>query len=87
MARTARPWYTADKRCYRAYVRGRRVPLVKGDENSANEKLAHKKLSQILKGARNDAAPGQQTVASVIDRYLTLHQQKYSERAFEAAKR
>jgi integrase len=87
MARTARPWYAADKRCYRAYVRGRRVTLVKGDENPTNEKLARQKLRQVLKGAKDDAAPGQHTVASVIDRYLTLHRHKYSERAFEERKR
>jgi integrase len=87
MARIARPWYAADKRCYRAYVHGRRVTLVKGDENPANEKLARQKLRQILKGAKNDVACGQHTVASVIDRYLTLYRHKYSERAFEERRR
>jgi integrase len=82
MARTARPWYAADKRCYRAYVRGRRVTLFKGDETPTNEKLATQKLRQILKGTSNDIAAGSLRVADVIERYLKLHQSQYSVEAF-----
>ena len=87
MARQARPWYAADKHAYRAYVRGRRVTLLKGDENPTNAKLAAQKLRQIVKGSKNDAGAGQLRVADVIERYLKLHRDRYSERAFEERKR
>jgi integrase len=87
MARTARPWYFTEKKAYAATVKGRRVILLKGDNNPTNEKLAAKKLRQVLKGSQNDPATGQLRVADVIERYLKLHQSKYSERAFEERKR
>jgi integrase len=87
MARIARPWYFTERKAYAATVKGRRVILIKGDENPTNEKLARKKLRQVLRGSKNDAAPGQLLVADVIERYLKLHQSKYSERAFEERKR
>src|SRR4051794_12155645 len=87
MARQSRPWDAADNRAYRAYVKGRRVTLLKGDDTPANQKLAEKKLKQIVSGSKNDAAPGSLRVADVIERYLTLHKGKYSERAYEERKR
>ncbi len=57
MARTARPWYAADKPTYRAYVNGRRVTLLRGEENPTNARLAEKKLRQVVKGSVNDAPP------------------------------
>src|SRR5262249_794038 len=86
MARTARPWYFTEKKAYAATVKGRRVILLKGDKNPTNEKLAKKQLKQILKGSKNDA-PVALRVADVIERYLKLHQGKYSERAFEERRR
>jgi len=82
MGRIARPWYFTEKKAYAATVRGRRVILLKGDENPTNEKLAAKKLRQVLQGSKNDTAPAGMRVADIIERYLKLHQQKYSERAF-----
>jgi hypothetical protein len=37
----------------------------------------------VLKGSKQDFAPGQLQFADMIDHYLTLHKAKYSERAFE----
>jgi len=82
MARIARPWYFTEKKAYAATVKGRRFILLKGDENPTNEKLAAKKLKQILAGSQNDQAAGSLRVADVIERYLKLNQDKYSERAF-----
>jgi site-specific recombinase XerD len=87
MARIARPWYYTEKKAYAATVKGKRVILLKGEENAANFKLAERPLKQILKGTKNDAAPGSLRVADVIERYLKLHQAKYSERAFEERRR
>jgi hypothetical protein len=42
MARLARPWYFTERKAYAATVKGRRVILLKGDEDPANEKLAAK---------------------------------------------
>src|SRR5437870_5419111 len=75
MVRTSRPWYSAQKRCYKAYVRGRRVTLLTGDENPVNEKLAAKKLRQILSGSKHDG-PASLRGADVSDRYLKLHNEK-----------
>src|SRR5262245_37068262 len=82
MARNPRPWYSAEKRCYMAYVKRRKVRLLKGDANDANAKLAAKQLRHILKGSANDAAPSALRVADVIDRYLTLHRPRYTPEAF-----
>jgi len=87
MARIARPWYAADKRCYRAYVNGQRVTLLKGERSAANFRAAQKKLRQILSASKNDTAPNALRVADVLERYLRLHQSKYSERAFEERRR
>jgi hypothetical protein len=72
MARISRPWYCAQKSCYKAYVKGRRVTLLTGAESPENEKPAAQKLRQILKGSKNDG-PAHLRVADVIDRYLALH--------------
>jgi integrase len=87
MARIARPWYFTERKAYAATVKGKRVILLKGDENPTNEKLAAQKLRQIVKGSKNDTAAGQLRVADVIERYLKLHRDKYSERAFAERKR
>jgi integrase len=87
MARTARPWYSHEKRAYFAYVRGRKVRLVKGEENATNEQLAGKMLRQVLRGSKNDPVAGGLTAAEVIERYLKLHKDRYSERAFEERRR
>src|SRR5262249_28126814 len=63
-----------------------RVILLKGDKNPTNEKLARKQLKRVLKGSKNDT-PVALRVADVIERYLKLHQSKYSERAFEERRR
>jgi integrase len=81
MARTPRPWHCAQKSCYKAYVKGRRVTLLTGDETPENTKLAAKKLKQVLKGSKNDG-PASLRVADVIERYLKLHKDKYSDRSF-----
>jgi integrase len=86
MARTAKPWYCAQKSCYKAYVKGRRVTLLTGPETPENEKLAARNLRQVLKGSKNDG-PTHLRVADVIDRYLTLHKEKYSERAYAERRR
>jgi hypothetical protein len=87
LARIARPWYFAERKAYAATVKGKRVILLKGDENPTNAKLAAQKLRQVLKGSKNDTAVGQLRVADVIERYLKLHRDTYSERAFEERKR
>lgn len=87
MARVPHPWYCAQKSCYKAYVKGRRVTLLSGDENPTNLKLAAKKLRQIVAGSKNESAAGPLRVADIIERYLKLHQDKYSERAFEERRR
>jgi integrase len=87
MARIARPWYFTEKKAYAASVKGRRIILLKGEKNPTNANLAGKKLKQILAGSKHDQAVGSLRVADVIDRYLKLHQDKYSERAFTERKR
>ena len=83
MARTARSWYFTEKKAYAATVRGRRVILLKGEENDANFREAQKRLKQVTNGTKHDALPGGLRVAEVIDRYLTLHKAKYTKEAFE----
>jgi len=80
MPRKSHPWYDSERRCYRAYVNGKRIELLKGEENPTNEALAAKQLRQVLKGAKNDVPAT--LVAHVIERYLQLHQSKYSARVF-----
>jgi len=87
MARTARPWYSAEKKTYFAYIKRRKVPLLKGEENPTNESLAAKKLRQILKSTKNETPQVGLLVAHVIERYLNLHKERYSERAFAERKR
>lgn len=87
MARTSKAWYAADKGCYRAYVKGRRITLLRGESSAANQKLADKQLRRILNGTKNDPVGGSLRVADLIERYLKLHQVKYSPRAFEERKR
>jgi integrase len=79
MARTARPWYFQQKKAYYAVVRGRKVRLVAGEDCPANERLAARKLKQLL---TSTDAPVRLRVADVIDRYLALHRAKYSEHAY-----
>jgi integrase len=86
MARSARPWYFTEKKAYAATVKGKRVILLKGDRTSANEKLAVKKLRQVLKGTEHEPQGGRLRVADVIDRYLALHRPNYSEQAFAIRK-
>src|SRR5436309_2374012 len=81
MSRDPRPWYSSEKRCYMAHVKRRKVRLLKGEQSPENEKLAAKKLKQVLKGTTHETA-GALRVADVIERYLKLHQAKYAERAF-----
>src|SRR5437868_4954433 len=83
MARTARPWYFTEKKAYAATVKGRRVILLKGEQNDANFRAAEKKLHQFLQGTKNDAQSGGLRVADVIERYLVLHQPKYTPEAFQ----
>jgi hypothetical protein len=73
MARHPRPWYCAQKSCYKAYVKGRRVTLISGEESPENERLAADKLKQLIKGTKGDPQVGGLRVADVIDRYLTIH--------------
>jgi integrase len=81
MARTAKPWYFQQKKAYYAILNGRKIRLVAGDESPANEKLAAKKLNQLRKSS-TDSGPVRLRVADVIERYLKLHQDKYSPEAF-----
>jgi hypothetical protein len=87
MARQPRPWYSAKKKAFFAYVKRRKVRLVSGERSPEIETVAAKNLRQILKGTRNDSPSGRLHVAEVIDRYLTFSQPKYSERAFEERRR
>jgi integrase len=87
MARTARAWYFTEKKAYAAYVKGRRVILVEGEESDANFRAAQKQLKKVLKGSANDAAPAALRVADVIERYLRLAKDRYAERAFEERRR
>jgi integrase len=82
MARTPRPWYFTEKKAYAATVKGRRVVLLKGDQNPTNAKLAAKNLRQVLRGIRDDPVAGELRVADVIERYLKLHQSQYTAEAF-----
>jgi integrase len=87
MARTAHAWYFAQKKAYYAHVKGRKIRLIGGADSPTNQKLAEKKLRQIQSGSKNDAVSGGLRVADVIERYLKLHQERYSERAFEERRR
>jgi hypothetical protein len=82
MPRTARPWYSAEKKCFMAHVLGKKVRLVKGDNTSANRKLAAQKLKQIVKSTAGDPTPGL-TVAEVIEQYLKLNQSRYCKESFQ----
>jgi integrase len=80
MARTAKPWYFQQKSAYYAHIRGRKLRLVAGPECPANEKLARKKLKELLRST--DPEPARPRVADIIDRYLTLHKSQYSTHAY-----
>src|SRR5689334_11807814 len=86
MARTPRPWYFSERKAYAANVKGKRVILLKGDETPANARRAAKKLRQVLKGTEREPQGGRLRVADIIDRYLALHREKYSEQAFAIRK-
>lgn len=89
MSPAARPWYSAEKACYMAYVRRKKVRLLKGRESAGTERKAAQKLKQLLTESEKvrQTHPGinsrHQTVASVIDLYLSLNASKYSEEALE----
>jgi integrase len=88
MARSARPWYSAEKHCYMAHIKGKKVRLLKGEQNPTNHKKAEQTLRQLLKSKEKDPTTKSGiTVAEVIELYLKLNQSKYSERAFEERRR
>jgi integrase len=86
MGRKARPWYSAEKRCYMAYIAGKKVRLLDGEKCAANQKRARSALTE-QREFRKKTLPTALTVASLIDRYLTLHEAEYEERAFSERKR
>lgn len=79
MPRIARPWYSSEKRCYMAYIEGRKVRLLDGEKTKTNEKEAAKKLREIQKGRQltTGSPAGGHTVASIIDLYLKMSRGTY----------
>jgi integrase len=65
-----------------AYVRRRKLRLLTGDENPTNESLARKNLKAILKDAKAIPQRSGILVAEIIELYLKLTKDKYSERAY-----
>jgi integrase len=69
MARVAKPWYLKKTDWWYVWLDGQRVKLVKG---KANRKAAADRLKELrTEAALNPGVDAAQTVASVIDRYLT----------------
>jgi len=92
MSREPHPWYSAEKGCYMAYIRRKKVRLLKGRESSGNERKAAHKLKQLLtedkKFQRTNPSvdAGRPTVASIIELYLTLNAAKYEPEALSQRK-
>jgi integrase len=86
MARSARPWFSAEKGWWMVYLGGKKVRLAKG---KLAKKDADRRFRELLTVRDNNPAPDSpvQTVASVIDTYLRLHVAAYSPRAYEERRR
>ena len=70
MGRKAKPWFYAENGCWMAYIAGKRVKLAEGKKN---KKAAQDRLTELLYlGSKNPAPENDQTVASVIERYIAI---------------
>ena len=80
MARTARPWYSAEKGCYMAHFGGKKVRLIKRKRSGTNRKKTASVLRELRKArkATPDPDAGRHAVASVIEHYLRLNQSRYA---------
>ncbi|MBN8627052.1 MAG: site-specific integrase [Planctomycetes bacterium] len=75
MARKARPWFNAERRCWMVYLGGKKRHLCAADRKTKNPpKEALDRLDELLLEARRNPAPEakEQTVASVIERYIEV---------------
>ena len=81
MARSARPWYCRQTKSWKAYIDGRKVPLLKGPKDASSRRQAGRVLDDLLdqKVANPALGAAEPTVASIIEAYLGVA--KYSERA------
>lgn len=73
MPRLPHPWYRHQTGCYMAQIDRKQVKLLEGPQSRENRKLASQKLKELLivRQAARPASAKVQTVASVIDGYLT----------------
>jgi hypothetical protein len=75
MARKARPWFNAERRCRIVYLGGKKRHLCAADRKTKNPpKEALDRHDDLLREARRAAAPEvkTQTVTSVIERYIEV---------------
>lgn len=81
MARVAKPWYLKKTDWWYVWWNGHRVKLVKG---KASRKAAGDRLRELRdEAAMNPSVDEPQTVASVVDRYLTHAKGQLSPRTYE----
>jgi len=68
-----KPWYRQQTGWWMAQINRKKEKLVQGPRDAAHKKLAKAKLQELLAAARHNppVTAKAQTVASVIDRYLT----------------
>ncbi|MBX3451759.1 MAG: site-specific integrase [Planctomycetaceae bacterium] len=80
MARSAKPWFCKQTGWWKVYVSGKKVPLAKG---RSNLKVAKEALLDIQRLALRNPSPdsADQTVLSVIERYMEVRFVNFSENA------
>ncbi len=78
MARNAKRWFYARTGWWTAWIDGKRVPLAEGKKN---KKAAEDRLKNLQYLARHNphADDGEQTVASVIERYMAIRSKQIGE--------
>lgn len=81
MARTARPWFSAEKQAWMVHLNGQKVRLAGGRKN---KKLAEQRFLELrLLASKNpDPAGPEQTVASVIEQYEGANRKRLAPATF-----
>jgi integrase len=81
MARTPRPWFYSQTGWWMTYLAGKKIKLARG---KPNRRQAEQKLRELLYLRDLNPDPGEtgQTVASIIERYLTHAAKHLGERTF-----